>query len=280
MTIELANAFARTSSNRIGFAGADGPLRARLDSRIAFHPLIRPSARNTWPACKAVLAALRGFRPDIVHANEATIGFLCSCVARACGLDCRFVVTHHALSYQKTPKWLGDALVKVLFDHYIAISPEKQRLLRLAGFSESKIHLIPNFIDLDHAAHLSRESTPLAERLRAATGNGAKLVVTSGRLIKEKRFDLFVHIMGALGERMPGQKIIGVIMGTGPVEPRLRDQIQSIRATNVTILLAGYQANVFPVLSMADAFCASSIPSISGITISVRSISKGSSRNR
>ncbi len=96
-------------------------------------------------------------------------------------------------------------------DHYIANSSTTASLLEGIGIPDGSITVFSPVIDM----HSMR---------RFARGKRSKAVVYSGRLIKEKRLDLWVEMLAKAHELDTG--IRGVIVGSGPEEQHIRELIR------------------------------------------------------
>lgn len=111
------------------------------------------------------------------------------------------------------------------------------------GAAERIVHLA-NPIDFDRLDELAAVS-PARSRDQAKP-----LIVSVGRLVKEKRPDLLVEAAARLKRRRPFELWI---CGDGPMTAALRDQIRALELDRDVTLL-GFCNNPYAILAQADAF--------------------------
>jgi glycosyltransferase involved in cell wall biosynthesis len=118
--------------------------------------------------------------------------------------------------------------------------------LERKGVARSRIEILPNSIDT-----WSPAPKEAAEALRARLGirPGEKIVLSIGRLSREKgHFDL-VAAADALSRTLPGLEFRVIIAGEGPERSRIEAAGQGGR-----IVLAGHMGDVRPLYAIADVF--------------------------
>jgi glycosyltransferase involved in cell wall biosynthesis len=96
------------------------------------------------------------------------------------------------------------------------------------------VKTIPNPVDFDFLS---------AQRQKENSLNlGYEFIVTAGRLIYEKGFDILIHAFSQLEPNHTNLKLI--ILGDGPLKYELREQIKSLNLINQVILF-GHVSNVY-----------------------------------
>ena len=100
----------------------------------------------------------------------------------------------------------------------------------------TKVETIPNPIDLNKIGFLTEEDYPLLEQF-------GDYIVSAGRLIDEKGFDILIESFGILKRDMPELKL--VILGEGIQRHFLEEKIHELCLEN-DIYLKGFVTNVFP----------------------------------
>ena len=250
LAVALAGALARLPGREIVFAAHDGPLRARLDARVRFHPLplYRPVAAAALT--RRLAEILKRERPDIVHSHGATVGVLAALAAKAAGVRAAMVLTDHSAAPTRLPRALSGRVRRLAFDRIVAISPSKRAGLSAAGIPEVRIAYIPNFVDCDAIDRRVAGVDRAAVRAELGLGPGERVVLFAGRLIPGKRVDLFLEILAALPAG-PARAAAGLIVGDGPERPRLE---ALARASRTRAIFLGYQPDIYKYLAVASAF--------------------------
>ena len=143
-------------------------------------------------------------------------------------------------------------------DRLIAVSRASARFSHLLGFSEKRITVVPNGVDLS-----CFNSKIDAFLMREELGIGDEpLVVTVSRLIKRKNPGLLISAFAKVLKVVPGAKL--VIAGSGREKDNLSRQIQSLNITNSVFMVGRLTkekvaqlmaaANVFVLPSKMESF--------------------------
>ena len=99
-------------------------------------------------------------------------------------------------------------------DHLVANTRDIAAYLARAGFSEARIHYLPNFVDATAATPVSRAAL--------ATPEDAPLVLAMGRLHRNKAFDVLLQALARLDRTWLW------LAGSGPEEAALRAHAQAL----------------------------------------------------
>lgn len=131
----------------------------------------------------------------------------------------------NALSSKTIPQKIADALSFHLPYRIIALSTEAQKsLCRLLPFARKKIILLPNTVVLPQ----------LEEKIPGASG---PLILSVGRLDRQKNPYLFIHALAALARS--GHKFTAVMVGDGPLREALQQEISAL-GLNEKVTLTGH----------------------------------------
>lgn len=254
MALELANALGQAPGVSAALAAAPGRLTERLAPGVPFYPLSRFRASRVPTILRELRAILREARPDVVHPQGATVGLLAGIAARSVSPAPRVVITHHSAAFARLPARLAHLALSWAGHALVAISRAKEASLLRAGVPREKVVLIPNFVHRERLR--ARASGQAIERLRGELGvaGGERVVVGAGRLVPEKRFDLFVSALSECAAREPGLRILGLLLGDGPERQRLQRMADEAARGNLRLRLMGYQDDVPAYLGLADAF--------------------------
>lgn len=252
MAIELANALSVIPGNQVAFASAVGILTERLESRILFFPISRYSSANIFKLFLEFRSIFREMRFDVIHSQGATIGIIAGIAARAFSPKTKVVITHHSAGFTRIPTCMANFLLKAVVDMSIAISKVRYNSFIRAGFNKKKVILISNFVDKERlSSQADTENIKVLKNSLSVIPN-EKLIVGVGRLIFDKRFDVFIDVLVDCAQQAHDIKILGVILGDGPEYQHLQDMASRIELPNLKVKLVGFQENVAAYLKMAD----------------------------
>jgi glycosyltransferase involved in cell wall biosynthesis len=175
-----------------------------------------------------------------------------------CVLTCHTVMDSAFLIFlQRVLGWIfrvGDRL--------IAVSQASARFSRMLGFSEKRITVVPNGVDL---SCFNGEIDAFSMREELGIGD-EPLVVTALRLIKRKSPELLISAFAKVLKVVPDAKL--VIAGSGREEDNLSRQIQSLNITN-SVFMVGRLAKekVAQLMAAADVFVLPSKMESFGLTL-------------
>jgi glycosyltransferase EpsD len=254
MAIELANALSAVSGNKVAFASAAGMLTERLEGRVKFFPISRYSLRSFFKIYSELGSIFQKWNFDIIHAQGATIGLIAGIAARMLSPNTKVVITHHSARFTRIPSCLANFLLNRFVDKFIAISDARYNSFIKAGFNKEKVVLISNFVDRERL--FSQAACENMTKLKYSLGvlDGEKIVVGAGRLLPDKRFDIFIKTLVDCARQASDIRIFGFILGDGPERRRLQDLVDRLAIPNLRIKLLGFQSNVGAYLKMADIF--------------------------
>jgi len=249
MSVALAGALANEGLD-VHFASATGPLHANLDPRVTFHATDNPNHLPLRVAHTFSLL-LREIRPDVVHSHGASCAMVASVARRASHVPAIRVLTHHSRIFRRAPRWIAGPIMARSADHYIAISRDKQADMESMGIPRAKISLIPNGVDVDRVAARVAEIDRARVRRELGIPEGARVMTMVGRVIREKRFDLFVRIAAETARQLPAQSVHALVVGDGLDLESVR-KVARDEGHPATIHFLGFQRDIYPSLAVSD----------------------------
>jgi glycosyltransferase involved in cell wall biosynthesis len=204
---------------------------------------------------------LRRLKPDIVHTHTAKAGAIGRTAARLAGVPLVLHTFHgHVFdgyfSERKTSAFLAvERGLARLTDRILAISERQRQDLveRYRIAPAEKVGVVPLGLDLGRFAAVEPRR-PAVGRLRAELGisPAAPVIVTVGRLVPIKRFDLLIDAFRAALEQLPGARL--VIVGEG----ECRAELEARAAGHPSIHFTGLRRDLEHVYADADLMVLSS----------------------
>lgn len=252
LAIALAGAIARMPNRRVSFAAHEGPLLQRLDPRVRYFPVPVYSPFEAAAFVRRLARILGDERPDVIHAQGATVGTLAVLTAKTVGLRAASVLTHHSATTRRLSPAIASWILNRCFDRFIAISRSKHEQLLSGGIPAEKLSCIPNFVDCDAIGRRLAEIDRNAVRAEIALAPGQKAVIVAGRLVRKKRMDRFIEILARYG-RGARERPVGLILGDGPERPRL-ERLAKVLARDARVIFLGYQPDIYKYLAVSSAF--------------------------
>jgi glycosyltransferase involved in cell wall biosynthesis len=249
LSIALANALA-AEGLEVHFASADGPLRRNVDKRVTYHATDNPNHLPVRVAHQISLL-LREIRVDVIHSHGGSCAMVAAIARKASKVPCSRVLTHHSRIFRRAPRWIAGPILTRCADHYIAISHDKQTDMESLGIPRDQISLIPNFVDVAGVA--ARTAGIDAGRVRRELGipEHARVLAMAGRVVRTKRFDVFVRVAAETARRMTGKEVHALVVGDGPELENVRKIVRDEGAA-ATVHFLGYQRDIYPALAIAD----------------------------
>ena len=176
----------------------------------------------------------------------------------------KLVVTIHGELARLKENRLGKLKLPLLknLDGLIAISSECGRQMLTEGIEASRVHWIPNGVDVEQFKPPTAEEKTALRRAYDYDMDD-RIVLYVGRLINLKRGDLLIRAWNSLSA-ITGAHLI--IAGDGPERPKLEDLVRS-SALNDSVRFVGATDDVLTYYQMADIFV---LPSLSeGLSVAL-----------
>ncbi|HLP78292.1 MAG TPA: glycosyltransferase [Candidatus Paceibacterota bacterium] len=187
-----------------------------------------------------IVAELRRDRPQIIQSQHFFLNAYAAMTARMLGLVGIGALRSNGLMELKDCGRMG--WVNLHAPHVLAAN--SQAAMQYATeqrVSPARLFFLANVVD---AAGFRP-----AESRRA----GPVRLISVGRLISSKRFDRFISLVAKLRLRL-NCEINGIIVGDGPVERNLREQVAALGLPPSVIEFRGSLADLAPVYREADVF--------------------------
>ncbi|MCC7384177.1 MAG: glycosyltransferase [Deltaproteobacteria bacterium] len=220
------------------------------------------SPRHDTVALAKLVRLLRRLRPTIVHTHTAKAGAIGRVAARIARVPLVFHTFHghvfdgyftggRSRAFLAAERNLGR-----LTDRIIAISPAQREDLafKYQVAPIEKIELVPLGLELDRFRRIDLDGRG-ALRRELALSPDAPLVLSVGRLVPIKRFDLLIDAFGRVSAVRPDAAL--VIAGDG--EPSFRAELEA-RARRVSgrIFFLGWRRDLERLYRDADVFALTS----------------------
>ncbi|MHC1578943.1 MAG: glycosyltransferase family 4 protein [Dehalococcoidia bacterium] len=194
---------------------------------------------------------------DVVHGLDmySSMALMAVWFARRDGIPsvitCHTVMDSPCLIFWQ---WVGGWVFRMRkADRVIAVSKASARYSHSLGYSERKITVVPNGVDVS-CFNGSVDASSIREELGIGDG---PLVVTASRLIKRKSPGLLVSAFARVLKAIPDAKL--VIAGSGREEHNLSEQIRDLNITDSVSLLGRMtKERVAQLMAAADVFVLSS----------------------
>lgn len=221
------------------------PERSELVERLAQAevPVEFLNATHWWqfgPTVQKLAASLREFRPQVMQSFLFHANVIGAMAARQAG------VPHLSLGIRvNDPRWWRAMLERraarqaervVCVSHAVALAAKPRLRLR----SEQCV-VIPNGVDVNRFEQVSP-----ANLLGFGVPAGVRPLIYIGRLDKQKGVDQLPQLVPALATLQTHL----LIVGSGPLEARLRAEVQRLQTSRVHF--AGWQADVAPLLAASS----------------------------
>jgi glycosyltransferase involved in cell wall biosynthesis len=243
---------ARRHGDTVAVASAGGPWVARLDPAVTHFdvPLRWRSTVATLTAGWPLRAAVRGFRPDVVHAHNLRATVAAAAALSTVAARPRLLTTVHGLA---PPDYTAAArLLRMTGARVVACAPAVASSLRAAGFPASRIELIVN------GAALLPPAASQVHALKARLGVGGRPVVVGiGRLAAQKSWTTLIEAMRRVEEAD------ALVAGEGP----MRKSLEAAAAADGRVRFIGAVDDVASLLHLAD--CVVSTSTWEGLPLSL-----------
>ncbi|MDQ3706822.1 MAG: glycosyltransferase family 4 protein [Chloroflexota bacterium] len=171
-----------------------------------------------WYVNKDLLLRLK---PDIVHVHAGASWEGHGGVWAASNAGVRCVLRTEHLPYLITEKWQQDEYTEFvsLADAVICVSEGVRRTYAQAGVPANKLRVARNGVRIDSR---TAGSKAVADELRAALGlpTNAKLVLSVGRLTKQKGYEYLIGATCTVAARLPDTHFL--LAGDGPLISELK----------------------------------------------------------
>lgn len=233
---------------------AGGPIQDRLEAMgVRTHNLDLPNERDPR-AIVRVRRLIAETGATIVHTHLLRADFYGGIAACWAGAPIRVSTAYAIGSYRRQRRRRVDGLLDAacarLPTHIVAVSRAVKRdCVERLHIEPDRITVIRTGVDSPGLVDQARVS---AQRAQWSVAQDAPLVVTVARLSYEKGVDALIDAAAVLHRSHPRARV--VVLGEGPDRRDLEARIQD-RGLDGTVLLAGFQDDIWPALAAADVVC-------------------------
>ena len=234
---------------------------------------IYPEARVGMALRNQHFEKLLEWKPEVVHSQSEFSTFLMARkIARI--LHIPLVHTYHTVyedytHYFSPVRSVGRAAVaafsrKVLHASDQVIAPTKKVKTMLEGYGvQTKIHVIPSGIDMEHYKKRIVSEERLILRLDYGIPEHAFTAVFAGRLAKEKNLEEIIRMFASAGRR----DCYLLIVGDGPQREALEACVRELGVEKQVIFTGMVpQKEVYRYYQMGDVFVSASTSETQGLT--------------
>lgn len=248
-----SNVAPRIDMTLIGYVrGADrnSLMQALEEEQIPFHPVQERFRfdREVIPQLREHISRLQ---PDVIWSNSVKSHFLVGLAGLNRGRQ--WLAFHHGYTspnmvmtlYNQLDRWsLRQA------DQVVTVCKPFARQLADRGVNEARIHVQHTPIRPPEPA-----SAASVAEMREKLGIRAddRVVLTVGRLSKEKGHKELLEAFGSVKKRYPDPRVRLLVAGDGPELAALQVQRKNL-GIEPDVVLAGYQSQVWPLYQMAELF--------------------------
>jgi len=215
------------------------PLPSVRKKFIAFHDL----SERIEPAGRAIASVLEEGGFDMIYLNNQPSSNMEGMLAA--GIAGTLCVQHSRVDIKLKPSEAQE--VNRVVDRVICVSDGVMGSLVSAGVNAERCIVVHNGIDAELRPRRG------AEEVRAELGikDGEMLIGTVGSLIKRKRVHIFLEAISKLKKN--GQKIKGLVVGTGPEEGALKELTRELGIGEL-ITFTGFSDTALSYINTMDVF--------------------------
>lgn len=240
--------------------------------------LVRPY-RTTMPVSFRTARILKRLKIDIIHTQtEFSMGFIGLSAGVACHLP--VVHTYHTMLEDYTHYILNGKVTGIITPELaqkfsktfcnrptgLIVPTEKvKNSLREYGVTKP-IYVIPTGIDLTPFRKENFEPEEIdALRQKVGVKKGEKILLSLGRVAKEKSIDKIIEQMPKITEKMPDVRLL--VIGDGPALPELKEQAERLNVSDKVIFAgAAPYAEIGKYYQLGDVFISCSTSETQGLT--------------
>ena len=219
--------------------------------------LIKLDTKRLRSAIIPLAKLIRKEQPHILFStipNYNTIAILAKLLSRT---KTKIIVREAAYlggTFKENVQLRGYGLLYAFAKKVIALSVGvKENLVARYGVKNKKVQVIYNPVDLDYIEQAMLE--PIAEKYQTLFSSDRKVIVTAGRLVKEKDHITLLRAFHQVVQQVPSELII---LGEGELEASLKTLAKELNIDE-HVHFVGFQQNPYNFFHQADVFTLTSI---------------------
>jgi glycosyltransferase involved in cell wall biosynthesis len=203
-----------------------------------------------FDSLRALMLLIKYFRkerPLIVHSFLFRANIIARVAAYLAGVPV-IISSVRVMGGEKIYHHFIERVTAFMADHFVAVSNEvKDHICQKSHIAKNKVSTIYNGVVVE------KSSTFDISALMSSAGlkNGDRIVMTAGRLHRQKGYDHLIHAMPIVQAAFPGVKLL--ILGEGDEEKNLKKLADSLELTE-KIIFMGLRPDVGPLLSCSEVF--------------------------
>jgi glycosyltransferase involved in cell wall biosynthesis len=226
---------AREAGYDVAVAASPGPLARELESPPFPLPLVNRRLRRLPAAAWSLRAAIKAFRPELVHAHGPTMAILTGLISVR-GRGPRALVSMHGVpeeDYDRAATTLRLAGLPV-----VACGPGVAKAL-----SERGVGVAATIVNGISKAPTATDRTALEREFPLVAGR--PLLVSAGRLVEQKNHELAIEALPLV------PRAALVIMGEGPLRAAIERRAHELGVAD-RVILCGNRTDARAIMGAAD----------------------------
>ncbi len=210
-----------------------------------------------------IIRLIRQRRPDVMFSTLGHLNIALAMLRPLLPDNIRYIaretnVVSESLKLSAQPEWWSWAYRRFYkrFDCVICQSKYmRDDLVPIFGLPVDKTVVINNPVDVERIRRMAAEPAVTGLQCEDLSVEGEKIIniVSAGRLVPEKGFDLLIEALALCGN--PKLKL--TLLGEGPLRDKLLSLAQSVGVAG-QVRFIGFQKNPYPFFARADVFVLSS----------------------
>jgi len=194
-----------------------------------------------------LLLYLKRLRPAIIHSFLFRANILSRIAGYLIGVPI-VISSIRVMGGEKGYFHFSERMTSFMVDRYIAVSESVERyIIQKSKIPERKISVIYNGVEVKNHTNLKVQNAKLLFNIEAKDN----IVVTVGRLHRQKGYSYLLHAISKVKEKFPRIKLM--FIGKGGEKNSLKNLAESLDLTD-QVVFAGLRSDVENVLSTAELF--------------------------
>lgn len=182
---------------------------------------------------------------ELLHSFLFQANIIGRLAAKVCGI--KNISSVRVMEIEKKFQWFISKLTTSLVDAFTVNSKDLIEFLRAKeGVEPAKISYIPNYINLSEIP-----SHPSDVRKELKLNKNDFLILSIGRLEKQKGYEYLIEAVGIIREEIPNMKLL--IVGDGSLRERIEFKISKMKLVD-KVFLTPPAENVYDIIKASDLF--------------------------
>ncbi len=233
-----------------GKAQADNALTRSMDTAMIPYSFIREAGRFDRAVIQQIRDVARKYEAQIIWSNSVKSHFLVN--AAGVGKQCKWVAFHHGYTSTDLKMRIYNELDRVSLrnaNRVVTVCQQFAGQMKARGVEESRIRI--QHMPVRRFSNSREDAVALRADLKLPVG--AKVVLSIGRLSREKGHADLVDAFSQLQERFKDTEVWLVVVGDGPERARLEQRAKECNAGK-NVAFAGHRDDAKRFYGIADVF--------------------------